>query len=116
MARVLLVEDDPQTRELTTLRLQVDGHHVLTAADTAAVQPDLVAVNVLHRDAAEIVAALRDNESTRRLPIVTYLAYASSIAVQELSLGDAEPAQGQPLLRLLSVMNTLNQPAYAPAN
>lgn len=107
------------------MRLQVDGHHVLAAVDAAsaialartAVKLDLAAVNVLSVDPAalRVLDELRADEATRDLPVVTYLAYASTVAVQGLSLGDTDAAQGQPLLRLLSVMNSLNQPAYAPA-
>ena len=124
MARVLLVEDDPRIRDLAVLRLQVDGHHVLTAADapeavaeaTAAAHAgtrfDLVAVSVLlsgEGAAASVLDALRD------WPLVTYLAYGTTMAVKSLSLGDAESSHGPLLTRLLSAVNTLNQPDYVQA-
>src|SRR5688572_13121752 len=118
MARVLLVEDDPRIRDLAVLRLQVDGHHVLTANDAAVAEAtaaalagprfDLVAVSVLlsgEGAAARVLGALRDAGPAGGVPVVTYLAYSTTMAVKSLSLGDAESSHGQPFTRLLSAIN-----------
>jgi CheY-like chemotaxis protein len=127
MARVLLVEDDPRIRDLTVLRLQVDGHHVVTAVDAAEAVAasrsgprfDLVAVSVLlsgEGSVARVLDALREAGPACGVPVATYLAYSTTMAVKSLSLGDAASCHGQPLMWLLSAINTLNRPGYATAS
>ena len=119
MARVLLVDDDPEIREMTAIRLQIDGHHVITvssaaeALDAAAEQPRFdVAVLDLHMSDAggtAMLGLLRAHEATAAMPVVFYTANAvTSTAEHGLFLIDASLTEGQPLSRLLATISSLS--------
>lgn len=80
MARVLLVEDDPDIRDLVSLRLVGAGHRVLAEADAdhalSAVSdrgaPELVVLDVglPGMDGIELLARLREQSGLEELPAV----------------------------------------------
>ena len=79
MARVLVVDDDPDIRDLVSIKLELMGHEVHGAADGRAglvacreLCPDLaiVDVNMPVMTGLELVVALRASEEHRDLPVV----------------------------------------------
>lgn len=77
--RILIVDDDPVIQLLLRVNMEMDGFEVLTADDgeagyEAAVgqRPDLVLLDVMmpKLDGNQVLAQLRDNESTKSLPVI----------------------------------------------
>ena len=121
MARILLIDDDPDIRDLTAQRLQIDGHHVIAvgsaddAVAAATVGPRFdVAVLDLHMpeaDGSRLLDRIRAAPDTAALPVVFYTANGrTSTAVHGLSLASDGVTYGQPLTRLLATIGTLSQP------
>ncbi|GAA0727805.1 response regulator [Dactylosporangium roseum] len=119
MARVLLIDDDAEIRETTAIRLQIGGHHVITAAspqealDVADEHPHFdVAVLDLHLPKAagdELLDLLRAHRTTADLPVVFYSANAPhATSVHGLSLADTRLTMGRPLNNLLSTISCLS--------
>jgi DNA-binding response OmpR family regulator len=78
-ANILVVDDDPNMRELLELHLRGAGYHVQLAEDGVAAgycvlrdPPDLIIsdVNMPHMDGFEFVAALRADASLPRFPVI----------------------------------------------
>ncbi len=78
-ARVLIVDDQPLTRELMTLVIRAQGHKTLVATNgeealaIAAARPlDLVILDVVMpgMDGFEVARRLRNDERTRNVPII----------------------------------------------
>ncbi|WP_432830483.1 response regulator [Dactylosporangium sp. CA-092794] len=120
MARVLLIDDDAEIRETTAIRLQIGGHHVISAAtpqealSVAADHPGFdVAVLDLHLprpDGDELLDLLRRNAATADLPVVFYSANAAhATSVHGLSLADPGLTRGRPLNSLLATIHCLSQ-------
>jgi CheY-like chemotaxis protein len=93
MARILVVEDNPQNLKLATVILQSAGHTVVPAADSVeaerAIQervPDLIVMDVAlpGKDGYALTRELRARAETSALPIVALSAFAMP--------GDAEKA------------------------
>jgi CheY-like chemotaxis protein len=86
MAKILLVEDDPDTRELVRLTLELDGHEVVEAAsaeegvlqaqehDPALVLMDLSLGGKF--DGLEATRRLRADRGFDRIPIIALTAHA----------------------------------------
>src|SRR5262245_24093026 len=82
-ARILIIEDDPASRELARYLLVAAGHEVLTAADGGAgarmaivENPDLVLCD-LHlpvMDGIEVVRSVKSDPRWRRVPIIALTA------------------------------------------
>jgi len=78
-ARILIVDDDENIRELLRLHLSSAGYEVQVAADAIAAgylilkaPPDLILtdVNMPHMDGFEFVAALRADSSLPNIPVI----------------------------------------------
>lgn len=78
-ARVLIVDDDPATRQLFAVNLAADGHVVLEAEDgrhglerARLEQPDLVVTDVAMPllDGFELAEELRRDERTSAIPFI----------------------------------------------
>lgn len=76
---VLIVDDDPSTRLLYSINLELEGFHVLEAADgrralaiARAEHPDFVLTDVMMPglDGFELAEALGRDELTSRIPVV----------------------------------------------
>jgi DNA-binding response OmpR family regulator len=76
---VLAADDDEDILELVVFRLERSGYTVLQARDGAeafelaqASKPDLAVLDVMlpKMDGFELTRRLRENESTRRMPII----------------------------------------------
>lgn len=125
MARVLLVDDDPEVREATALRLQVDGHHVITVPDALAALDaatesqelgcrfDVAVIDVEAPGINDValLGLLRTHDAMAGLPVVFYTGNPSAAAVHGLSLADSALTTGHPLMLLLSTIASLAQPA-----
>jgi CheY-like chemotaxis protein len=119
MARVLLIDDDAEVRETTAIRLQIGGHHVISAATpqealtVAADHPRFdVAVLDLHlprADGDELLDLFRHNSATADVPVVFYSANAPhATSVHGLSLAEPRLTKGRPLNSLLATINCLS--------
>ncbi|MFF5076065.1 response regulator [Actinoplanes sp. NPDC000266] len=120
MARVLLVDDDADIRDTTTLRLELEGHEVtavpdaetaLTAATTGAgFDIAVVDVELPGTDGVALVKTLRDLDATRHLPLVFYTArWSAEAAAEGTVLADAYLTKRQPLSQLLDTITTLTR-------
>jgi CheY-like chemotaxis protein/cellulose synthase/poly-beta-1,6-N-acetylglucosamine synthase-like glycosyltransferase len=95
--KILVVEDDPDIQLLISRSLDDAGFHVRTAADgrEALAQiddalPDLIVSDVMmpEMDGLELLSAVRNDPSTRRLPVILLTARSStSDIVDGLGLG-----------------------------
>lgn len=86
MSRILLIEDEPDTRELVRLTLELDGHEVMeagTAEDGIArartALPDLILMDLSlggQFDGLEATKRLRADHAFDSVPIVALTAHA----------------------------------------
>jgi two-component system, cell cycle response regulator DivK len=86
MAKILLVEDEPDTRELVRLTLELDGHEVVEAgtaeegiARARASRPNLILMDLSlggQFDGLEATKRLRSDPSFDDVPIVALTAHA----------------------------------------
>jgi two-component system, cell cycle response regulator DivK len=85
MARVLIVEDNPDNMLLTILLLESAGHAILSATDAEAglmlareQRPDLILMDVQlpGMDGLEATALLKRDAATRAIPVIALTALA----------------------------------------
>ncbi|MEQ1573922.1 MAG: response regulator [Vicinamibacterales bacterium] len=85
MARILIVEDNPDNMTLTVLLLKSAGHSVLSAIDAEAgmtlardERPDLVLMDIQlpGMDGLEATALLKRDAATRAIPVIALTALA----------------------------------------
>lgn len=79
--RVLMVEDHPDIADLYQLKLQLEGYRVAVARDGRAglelarsLLPDVILLDI-HlpvMDGLQVLAALRAEDATRRIPVVVF--------------------------------------------
>jgi CheY-like chemotaxis protein len=74
-----MVEDHPDIADLYQLKLQLDGYRVAVASDGAAglrlarsLTPDLILldIHVPQLDGLQVLAALREDETTDEVPVI----------------------------------------------
>lgn len=79
--RVLMVEDHPDIADLYELKLQLEGYRVAVATDGAdglrlarSLKPDVILldIHVPHLDGLQLLAALREDETTRDQLVVIF--------------------------------------------
>lgn len=98
---VLVVEDDDHIREVAELALSQHGSLDVTTCATGTrahdratdVEPDLILLDVMMPDVdgIEVLEALRDDASTREIPVVFLTARAQPDEIEEYrSLGVAD--------------------------
>ena len=77
--RILMVEDHPDVAELYQLKLQLEGYRVVVATDglrglelARSIHPDLIVLDVHlpKLDGLQLLAALKDDETTHDVPVV----------------------------------------------
>ena len=77
--RLLVVDDEPDIRELVALNFTVEGFEVLTAADgyeaetlARSEHPDVIILDVMMpgRDGLEVLASLKSEPATCHIPVV----------------------------------------------
>ena len=85
MAKILIVEDNPDNMTLTVLLLESAGHTVLSAVDAEAgltlalaEQPTLILMDIQlpGMDGLEATALLKRDEATRAIPVIALTALA----------------------------------------
>ena len=85
MAKILIVEDNPDNMSLVVFLLQSAGHTVLTAMDAEAgltlardEQPNLILMDIQlpGMDGLEATALLKRDEATRAIPVIALTALA----------------------------------------
>jgi DNA-binding response OmpR family regulator len=91
VSRILIVEDDPDIRELTALKLTLEGHEVHVESDgegglvaARELVPDLVVLDWMmpKLTGIEVCQALRADPPTATLPIILLTAKAQEADVQ----------------------------------
>lgn len=122
MADVVLIDDDPDIRMLATMALELEGHDVVEAsggtdglaavraAVAGGVRPVVVLdVQMPDLDGWEVLAALRDDAATERLPVIMCTVRAGTVDREKgFTLGaDAYQAKPFDLEQLLEVVNRL---------
>ena len=89
MATILLVDDDPNIRELLRLYVEREGHRPLFASDGEAAldlatraKPDVVLLDVMLPGLSgyDVLATLRSDARTREVPVVMYSAVSDPAA------------------------------------
>jgi CheY-like chemotaxis protein len=90
--RVLMVEDHPDIAELYQLKLQLEGYRVAVASNgvtglelARSLRPDVVLLDlhVPQLDGLELLAALREDETTRDQLVVVFTEDDSPTLIQE---------------------------------
>ena len=114
MAKVLLVEDDNNLREIYAARLEAEGYEMSTAADgeealasAVKIVPDLIILDVLLSggDGREICKKLKSNQETENIPVIIVSAHPSAGKSIEISGADdflEKPFEMETLLKKVS--------------
>ncbi|RNJ51123.1 response regulator [Methylocystis hirsuta] len=85
MVKILLVEDNEMNRDMLSRRLRRNGYEVVIAIDgqqgvemAAAESPDLILMDMSLPviDGWEAARRVRENEATRRIPVIALTAHA----------------------------------------
>jgi len=85
MPKILLIEDNEMNRDMLSRRLERKGYSVVTAYDgeqghslACSEMPDLILMDISLpvRDGWEVTRLLKDNKSTRHIPIIVLTAHA----------------------------------------
>ena len=127
MAKILLVEDNEQNRDMLARRLRRKGHAVVTAADgeravamAGSEAPDLILMdlNLPVLDGWVATRRIKDTPATRAIPVIALTAHAMSGDRQKaLSAGcddyDTKPIELERLLKKIGAL--LAAATVAPA-
>ncbi|HWS53985.1 MAG TPA: diguanylate cyclase [Pyrinomonadaceae bacterium] len=98
---VLVVDDEPDKRQLLAFALEMEGYEVRTAedgveglAEVAASQPDLIVTDVMmpRMDGYEMIRRVRSDPRTRFIPVV--IQSAARVNGQDVRLGSEVGAMG----------------------
>ncbi|MGH7456345.1 MAG: response regulator, partial [bacterium] len=94
--RILLVDDEQDILDLLKYNLEAEGYETMTAADglraleLAQSAPDLIILDVMlpGKDGWEVILQLRQNETTKHIPVIFLTAKGGEIdEVVGLELG-----------------------------
>ena len=118
--RILVIEDDDETRELMRLALERRGFLVLTAEDglkgyeqAVSAEPDLIITDISMpaADGVHVVRRVRDTPSIADVPIIVTTGFGSGNATYSLSQGATayEPKPVDPESFLSTVLRLLEQ-------
>jgi DNA-binding response OmpR family regulator len=92
MAKVLVIDDDPVIVQLLRVNFEIEGFEVLSAADgeegferAKNELPDVVLSDIMmpRMDGLQLVAELKQDPSTRNLPVILLSAKAQNAEVQQ---------------------------------
>lgn len=95
-AKILVVDDSPDTREMMAKLLELESFAVVTAEDggagidvAAAEQPDLIItdINMPNINGIEMIKRLRKQPGLERIPIMAITAYGNGVAMEALEAG-----------------------------
>ena len=102
---VLLVDDDPQVRELVRINLEFEGYTVREAADAeegleaiAEAKPDLVLLDVMmpHVDGWEMLRRMQENFGVGAIPVVMFSGKVDERAEEQAASRGAQGFIGKP--------------------
>jgi len=118
--KILVVEDDADSRELLATVLQIEGFDVITAEDgrsgikvAEAEQPDLVItdINMPELNGFMMAKILREKSDLRKIPILALTAYPQDIIQSAVADGIdkilSKPVQIDALVALINQMLAL---------
>ena len=113
--KILLVEDTPETRDILTILLEIQGFDVVIARDgydgiknAIAEQPDLIITDLTmpRLDGIEMIKILRSIPDWQSVPILAVTAYGEEAAQRAVAAGAnqamAQPIDGEVLLTTVS--------------
>lgn len=109
VGRILIADDNEQNRELLEAYLSDEGHEILMAADgqqsidVATKQlPDLVLLDIMMPKLSgyEVCQKLKENESTRRIPVLMVTALKEIGDIQKAVDAGADDFLTKPVHRL----------------
>jgi len=104
-AKVLVVEDHADTRELIAMLLNMAGYAVATAADgqqgitqASLQQPDIIVtdINMPNLTGTEMIKRLRNLQEFSSVPIIVLTAYGNDVALDAVTRG-ANKALAKPV-------------------
>ncbi len=120
MAHVLLVDDDDDIRDNTTLRLQMHGYDVTAVADAHAARTATAAhtfdvaildIDLPDTDGITLLRQLRADKNTATLPVLVYTSHwSAAVAAEATPLADAYLTKSQSLARLVQTVGDLTTP------
>lgn len=129
MAKILLVEDEPDTRELVRLTLELDGHEVVEAATAEegvararSASPDLILMDLSLAgkfDGLEATKRLRADAAFDTTPIIALTAHALASDRERSLAAGCDEHWTKPILNLgdfrdkVTRMAQLGRPAPA---
>jgi CheY-like chemotaxis protein len=96
MKKILIVEDDFDTRYVLSLILKDEGYEVITAGDgecalavTAEQKPDLIItdINMPRINGIELTRTIRRQEETSAMPIIAITAYGVTTMKNAIAAG-----------------------------
>jgi DNA-binding response OmpR family regulator len=115
--KILIIEDNRDSRDILSKLLRMSGYDVVSAADgetgySAAIesQPDLIItdVNMPRMDGIEFVRRVRANDSLARTPVLVVTAFGSTVAREALEAGaDASAEKPFDFDRFLTTVENL---------
>ena len=94
--RILIIEDDDETRELLRMALEKRGYQVSVAADGVRgydaalfLKPDLIVTDIQMpgADGVHVIRRVRDTAALERTPILVTTAFGNGTATFSLQLG-----------------------------
>ena len=110
MAKILLIEDEPDTRELVRLTLELDGHDVVEAAtaedgvdQARADPPDLILMDLSLAgkfDGLEATKRLRADPGCNGIPIIALTAHALASDREKSLAAGCDDHWTKPILNL----------------
>jgi len=124
-ARILIVDDEVDNRELLQIMLEWRGFHIQTAASAeealiraAAEPPDLMLVDLMLPgiDGCQLTAALKEDERTQGIPVIVLSAMNDSVTRKRALSTGAEAYLTKPIDRseLYEQVQTVLDTASAP--
>ncbi len=116
MARILLVDDEPDIRYITKRMLEKEGHEIIEACDgeeclqkLESEKPDLILLDVMMPGLKgwEVCRKIKAEEKTRSIPVVMFTVRTSEEDLEESRKCGAEAHINKPFEReeLLRVVN-----------
>ncbi len=123
MAKILLVDDEPEIVRLTKIMLEKEGHEMLVATDSAECfeilkeeKPDLILMDIMLPDDDGWVTCkkIKEDEETKDIPVAMFTVRSSDDSVDksfEYSHADAHINKPFDVEELLDTVNGLLEKA-----